>query len=292
MWERRYKGLVPARSDAGGRLYSDVDIAHLRLIKELIDRGHSIGRIAHLAEDELREILLRHDTGFGVGMILPVDTAPIRDQFLAAITRFDVAAAQQLMARASLALPPTALVNEILVPILQEIGDRWAAGKLKVSHEHTASTLLRSLVGGLLVTYAPRWGGPTLVVTTPPGELHEFGALLTALLAAAAGWHVLYLGPNLPAEEALETIGRSHATALALSIVTEESPDATEDLRRLLEGLPATVVLLVGGEAAARYPFLAERGQVFRSLEEFQQWLADRATSANSNGLYRNNPSR
>jgi methanogenic corrinoid protein MtbC1 len=276
MWERRYGNLVPARSDAGGRLYSDADIAHLRLVKQLIDRGHAIGRLAHLSEEELREILLRHDAGFGGGELIPVDTARIRDQFIAAISQFDVAAAQQLLARASLALPPAELVEELLSPMLREVGHRWASGRLKVSHEHTASTLLRSLIGGILATYAPR-GGPTLVVTTPSGELHEFGALLAALLAAAAGWHVLYLGPNLPADEILETALNSEATAVALSLVTAEAPDASADLKKLVDELPPEVTLIAGGEALGRYPMLFPRAMAFGSLGAFNDWLSEQA---------------
>lgn len=276
MWERRYKSLIPARSDAGGRLYSDADIAHLRLLKQLIDRGHAIGRLVLLSEAELEEVLARHD---GLGVVAPapvMENEPLREQFLTAVSTFDVARAQQLLARASLALPPAQLVNEILVPILQDVGKRWASGQLKISHEHTASTLLRSLVGGLLATYSSRSAGPTVVVTTPAGELHEFGALLTALLAAAAGWHVLYLGPNLPATEILDTVERSHADVLALSVVTTEAPDASADLATLVERLPASVALVAGGEATALYPALTGRARVFQGLDEFNAWLHER----------------
>jgi DNA-binding transcriptional MerR regulator/methylmalonyl-CoA mutase cobalamin-binding subunit len=276
MWERRYKTLVPARSDAGGRLYSDADIDRLRVIKQLLDRGHAIGRLAHLPEEELRGILARHD-GAAAPPPAALASQGLREQFLAAVVRFDVVTAQQLLARASLALPPAQLVGEVLGPLLREVGTRWENGSLKVAHEHTASTLMRSLVGGLLATYAPRPGAPTLVVTTPAGELHEFGALLGALLAAASGWRALYLGPNLPADEILDAVRRSEARAVALSVVNVAGPETERELRGLIALLPASVALVVGGEAVVRYPFLRERAEVLDDLQAFGAWLAARS---------------
>lgn len=56
-WERRHGVVAPARSGTARRLYSDADIEHLRLLRELTARGHSIGHIAALPADELSTLL-------------------------------------------------------------------------------------------------------------------------------------------------------------------------------------------------------------------------------------------
>lgn len=53
VWERRYAVVTPARTSSGGRLYSDDDIARLRVMKQLVDAGDSIGIIAMLTHEEL-----------------------------------------------------------------------------------------------------------------------------------------------------------------------------------------------------------------------------------------------
>ena len=60
---------------------------------------------------------------------------------------------------------------------------------------------------------------PNLVVATPPGQIHEFGALVVAAAAAADGWRVTYLGTELPAEDIAEVAARMRARAVALSVV-------------------------------------------------------------------------
>ncbi|MEM7027266.1 MAG: MerR family transcriptional regulator [Pseudomonadota bacterium] len=61
IWERRYSVVVPIRSDNSDRLYQREDINRLTLLKMLVDRGHSIGSIAKLANEDLVERLDIHD---------------------------------------------------------------------------------------------------------------------------------------------------------------------------------------------------------------------------------------
>ena len=56
-WEQRYRAVEPNRSATKRRLYSQEEIERLSLLKELTAAGHSIGQIAKLPEDRLRELL-------------------------------------------------------------------------------------------------------------------------------------------------------------------------------------------------------------------------------------------
>ena len=53
-WERRYKAVVPNRSESGDRVYSRDDLAKLFLLKNLVDAGNTIGTIANLSIAELK----------------------------------------------------------------------------------------------------------------------------------------------------------------------------------------------------------------------------------------------
>ena len=56
-WERRYDAVVPSRSDSGNRKYSRDDVAKLLLLKTFVDSGVSIGSVAHLELDELKDLI-------------------------------------------------------------------------------------------------------------------------------------------------------------------------------------------------------------------------------------------
>ena len=59
---------------------------------------------------------------------------------------------------------------------------------------------------------------PRIVITTPPGQPHELGALTIAVVAGESGWQPLYFGPNLAAEEIAAAVACAKAQAVALSI--------------------------------------------------------------------------
>jgi methylmalonyl-CoA mutase cobalamin-binding subunit len=95
---------------------------------------------------------------------------------------------------------------------------------------------------------------PHLIVATPTGQAHEFGALLTAATAAAEGWRVTYLGVSLPAEDIAEAAVRTRARAVALSLVYPAGdPAVAHEIRRLRALLPDRVTTLAGGAAASAY---------------------------------------
>lgn len=52
-WERRHQAVNPARTSAGGRLYSDGDVLRLRHLKSLVEAGGTVRELAKLSTDEL-----------------------------------------------------------------------------------------------------------------------------------------------------------------------------------------------------------------------------------------------
>lgn len=60
VWERRYGVTRAEVSATGQRLYSADDVRRLVLLKQLVDRGHAIGSVAALDNDQLRQIASTH----------------------------------------------------------------------------------------------------------------------------------------------------------------------------------------------------------------------------------------
>src|SRR6185503_12429727 len=56
-WERRHHVVAPARSSGGQRLYSDLDVQRLRLLRRLTEQGHSIGQLAKAALVDLERMV-------------------------------------------------------------------------------------------------------------------------------------------------------------------------------------------------------------------------------------------
>lgn len=294
-WERRYGVVSPARSEGGQRLYSDLDIERLRLLRRLTERGHAISRIASLpiaALASLDEETGRAEDG-GVSSVeegTPADGAEeIRTRsapesvaaVLRAVRRLDAADLYAVLEQAALSLGVPVFIDEVAAPALTRVGQGWAEGSLSVAQEHMATAVFRRILGWLFRVYEVSGAAPRLVVATPPGQVHELGALMVATSAAAEGWGVTYLGPDLPVADLLSAVKQTGARAVAVSAVyVPETVDLIAALTAMRAGLPERVPLLVGGAAtpAIAAEVKAAGALVIASLPELRAMLRGLAT--------------
>ena len=281
-WERRYRVVSPTRTEGGQRLYSDLDVERLLRLRRLTDQGHAIGRIASLPLPEL--VRLEEEA--------PADTrrrspAQLRRRLpprsLQATRRLDDKELQAVLERAAITLGVSVFLDQVLAPLLKRIGEGWSQRSVSVAQEHMASAVIRRVLGWLMRVYEVRNGAPRVVVATPPRYTHELGALMAAASAAAEGWSVTYLGPDLPVADLVSAVGQSGARAVAISAVHQpQGGDLLGVLRDTRARLPADVTLLVGGAGALEIRAEAEAAgaRVVESLAEFRALLLRLAREA------------
>jgi DNA-binding transcriptional MerR regulator len=245
VWERRYGAIRPARSTAGTRLYSDAEVSRLRRLRQAIEKGHSISQAAKLSEAELDQLISNSNQTAEAAD----PYAMVRGRFLKAIERMDVVTADLELSRAATLFPARSLINNLISPVLAEIGERWAHKELGIAHEHVASNLLRNLLSSLFRLYPPTDQAETIVLATPANERHEFGLLLTALIAATRGWRVVYLGADLPASEIALAVRLTNSRFLALSVIADHH-EIENELEAIANQLPPGTRVWVGGTEA------------------------------------------
>ncbi len=259
-WERRHRVVEPLRTPGGTRRYSAADLERLRLVKAAVDAGHRIGQVAHLELAELKRVSAGAEAR----------PAGRLDEILAALHHFDSGEVQRLLSLQLSALGAARFAREIAVPLVREIGERWANGQMGIAREHLASSVLRSLLGSALQPTATSLLGPRIVFASPTGERHELGLLMAALTAVGAGANALYLGAELPVEDLLGAVEDTDAAALALSLVTVPAAQAARTVSALRGGLASEVHLWLGG-AGARDVELPQGVEHIESLEDLEQ---------------------
>jgi methanogenic corrinoid protein MtbC1 len=167
---------------------------------------------------------------------------------MAAIERLDYAEAERELALLAAGLAPRELAYRVALPLMQEVGEAWHKGKLTVAQEHMASALLRNLLGAIIPLYRRSSPSAKLLFATPGGEQHEFGILLSAMLAAGGGLGIVYLGPDLPAAEIVAAAQKTAPQAVVLGFIGANGARAgLRDLQEVAQRLPAGIELWVGG---------------------------------------------
>jgi DNA-binding transcriptional MerR regulator/methylmalonyl-CoA mutase cobalamin-binding subunit len=280
-WEKRYQAVIPLRTATGRRLYTEEQVAKLRLLKQLVDGGRRISDVAELGLEELRALADEDATEAVISPSAPVrrSASGFLTSCIEAVERLDRHALEQALDAASVALSRPRLRAEVIVPLIQLLGQRWQEGSWRVVHEHLGSAVLRSFLWTMWRRAEPGPGASSLVVTTPAGQRHELGALLAAGIAADQGWRVMYLGTDLPAEEIAAAVQSSGSSVVLLSLIYPMPDPRLMDEVRLLRKLVGNDVLLVaGGRAAvAMHDELAASGvSVVQDLESLRQILEER----------------
>lgn len=286
-WERRYAAVDPSRTESGRRLYSDHDIERLSLLRRATAGGRTIGSIAALPERELSS-LVREDLAAGDSPGdhegEPGTALRLEADCLAAIEAFDGERLRSILSRAMVRLSPVSFIDELVAPLMRQVGDLWAARDLNPGQEHLASSVVAAAlqdVIGILQDPSPR--ALEVVVATPAGQQHGIGAMLVAASAAAVGWRVTYLGADLPAEDIAAAVRSRDAHALALSVIyPPDDPDLPGELVRIWNTLPARVGVVVGGASAASYAqtVRAIGATLARDLEDLRSFLDRHGTDA------------
>jgi len=263
-WERRYRAVSPVRTPSKRRLYSDEEVERLILLRRLTQAGQSIGFVAQLPTDRLRELAESagpeavSSSGAGPSSeASPAEgesAADLVDRCMKAVKALDAGALEDTLRRAELALGAQGMLQRVVAPLAQSLGGAWRDGSITAAHEHFSSALLRTWLGRAARAYAIGALDPVLVVATPVGQMHELGAMLIAAAAANLGWRVIYLGAGLPAAEIAGAARQHAARAVALSLVyPEDDARVADELRALREALPASVKIIIGGRAMASY---------------------------------------
>ena len=243
-WERRYGIVVPKRDDTGRRVYTAEDVLRLRRLREATDRGHPIGRLARLSDDELTGLLNEAPGGPDAA------AAAFVERILEAAQQFRAGDCEQVLILAIASLPPPQLIMDVLTPLLREVGERWHRGEFAIAQERLVSTAVRRHIGLVLDTYDRSARGAGIVFATLPGERHELGLLMSALTCASRGFRTHYLGADVPAEEIARFARAVNASAVAVSVVLlEQLPTLAQQLGILVEELGVQANVLIGGSA-------------------------------------------
>jgi DNA-binding transcriptional MerR regulator len=283
-WERRYAAVAPARSNGGQRLFSDADVERLRLLRALTAQGTAISALAPLSTPALRR--MAPDMAAASSMSVPAADGACARELTSeltgcrrAVAALDADRLHHTLMRLALECGPLAFLEEVASPLCAWIGDEWSRNRLSEAQEHSASQVLRQVLGFMLQTLRRERREHHVVLTTLAGERHEFGAMMAGIIAAHDGWSFHYLGADLPGSTIGAMVKRVEARLVAVSIVAPIG--ATQPARELLALRHAAgrrVEIVVGGPSSAVVDHVLADARATRldTLRDWRELLAQR----------------
>ncbi len=256
-WESRYGYPVAERKPSGHRVYPLSTVARLRRMAQAVARGHRAGEVVPASDAELDRLLAVELPVAGPAREMTgTPVPPMADDGLDdLVSAFDADRLTAVLLADSAALGPAAFCETRVAPLVRRIGEGWADGRFEIRHEHFLSERVGDLLRSLRLSYDARAAGPVVVCATLAGERHLIGLQMAALVLAAAGCRVRFLGADVPASEIVTAARDLDAAAVAVS-VSEATPEAAAGpaLRALRQAVPTAVRIVAGGRGAPDVP--------------------------------------
>lgn len=279
-WEKRYNAVVPERGENKHRLYSEKDIEKLAILYQLTEFGQSIGKIAHLDLEKLKEIYttLMHRPYEEINLLTPqhekIDTEKILTNLYLALSAYKLDIVVHELDKTKDILGPRELCLEVLAPIFQELSLKVTRGELTIAQERAFNAIVSFYMGQMIGRqYQQRSNRSELVlIGTPEGEQQSVGILAAALLCIHYRIPIVFLGPSLPATSLSDASKALKATAVFISSKKNES----RYLKELSHQLSGNTQIWFGGAFQEMTTTNSEVIKIFHfnNFREFDAFLS------------------
>lgn len=239
-WERRYGLLNPSRTAKGHRLYSGDDIDLVKEIVKLLKSNHTISEAIRIIKNpELNAAASTESDGHWTFY---------QQRLLKSIENFNEQNLDTTYNEALSIYPIDMVTEQVIIPVLRELGERWQVREAGIAEEHFFSAFLRNKLGARLHHESHRSRGSKLLVACMPGEYHELGILLFCIAAISHGYRILYLGTDMPPAQLPKVVERTDVSAVLLSgtSVREWQEDLANELKQSVQSVE--VPFMFGGE--------------------------------------------
>lgn len=255
IWERRYGFPKPLRDSSDDRRYPLEQVQRLKRIRRLLDVGHRPGKVVHLEDEVLNELL---DKSISLSKTNNEKAVPVEhlESMLQSIETHKGSELRYALQHALMHKGITGFVHHVAAPLTAAVGEAWAQGRFEVFEEHlyteVVTNVLRSNLEALRHTGMHK--PPRVLLTTVPQELHGLGLLMVESLLTLEGCACISLGTQTPLSDIVQAATAYGVNVVALSFTNVHSTATVLNaLRDLRNALPKDTDIWVGGSCASLY---------------------------------------
>lgn len=238
-WERRYGIPTPSRTATAYRLYGDEDVAVVRRMKDLCERGMAPAEAARLLRQPEAEPA-RDDADAWTMASRRIEEA---------VLRWDAGAIEDAVRGALVLGSATQIFERVIAPTQVRIGDLWHEGTVTVAQEHLCSEILHCTTRDLLRLVQREDAPRTVLLGCFAAEEHVLPLHGAAFRFASWGYRIVLLGARTPPEALASAVAAIRPDLVGLSVsITPEQPGP---LLRAYAIACAGTPWFVGGRGAA-----------------------------------------
>lgn len=236
-WDRRYDLGPGEHSDGSHRRYSAEDLARLTYMQRMVRSGVRVVDAAAAAREWQVDLAILEEDDDESTVVATSTEDPGRDAMVrglgAAATALDARGCANVLQRSLETRGVIWTWDEVLRPVLVNIGRNWARTGTGVEVEHMLSHVAASELTSLVARFAPRSTRPALLACAPR-EDHCLPLYAISAALAERGMESRVLGPRTTTAALVAAVRRlGPSSVLWWAYLPVEESDAFAELPRI-----------------------------------------------------------
>lgn len=214
IWEQRYHVLKPQRTESNIRYYDGQELKRILNVALLNKFGFRISNITRMSEAEIQERLLE------LTQSLACEERFVTE-LITAMMEMEVKRFEEILDNYILSKGLNKAVQHVIFPFLEKIGLLWTTNHINPAQEHLVTNIVRQkLIVAIESAYSRVEKKITFLLFLPEGEFHELSLLYVYYLLKSKGIATLYLGANVPLEDAASVCKRKDVDYVYLHLTS------------------------------------------------------------------------
>lgn len=150
---------------------------------------------------------------------------------------------------------PQALLHEVLLPAINEVGELFDKGRYFLPQLIASAEAMKNAIEvlePLLLRASDADDMPVVVIATVEGDIHDIGKNLVALMLKNYGFRVIDLGKDVPKEDIIRAAKENNARIIALSALMTTTMQRMREVVAYAKEEKVSAKIMIGGAVITR----------------------------------------
>lgn len=261
-WENRHQIVTPLRLQNGYRQYTIADIQTLMHVKKLTEEGYSLQQCAQIVQSSKQQ--------------MPPKSGQANEYVLRILEFGTLCDEDNMTIYLHKAYNEHGLdhfLREVVIPLMQEVGNRWETNKWDEYQEALTSLTVRDFLVQIRRSFKVHPSAPLVLGACLPSEQHEIPILIVLLQMMMKGYRTAMIGAS-PAVGAIESLTKQlRPSFVFLSATTsfpfEEHPHVLQKLELFAANQRATTFFIGGAGIKKKQVLYLQSIKHLPSVEDY-----------------------
>lgn len=268
IWEKRYRLLVPGRTETNIRFYNDEALRRILNISLLVKNRFKISKVATWDDHQIKNAVLEITAR-------STSESDYVDRLILHMLNFDTIGFSKLTNLIFQEKGVEEAVSKVFFLLFERIGTYWLVGTIFPAQEHYVTNIIRQkLIAEIDKIDVEPTRDNTILFFLHENELHEMSLLFYSYLAKKMGYHIIYLGQFVPFDDLVKIAAHAQIDFVFTAFVNSMPIEELEKyLANLKEVFQHQKVFITGWQLQIHTPHLPRLVKIIKDYREFKKYL-------------------